>query len=83
MATLIRDNGIERIVDGKNDVVVGGDGNAIATDASDGFLYLPTCAGTPTGTPTTRTGYVAVVFDSTNDKLYVYDGAWLSTSALT
>lgn len=83
MATLIRDNGIERVVDGKNDVVVGGNGDAIATDATDGFLYLPTCAGTPTGTPTTRTGYVAVVFDTTNNKISVYDGGWIHSAALS
>lgn len=50
---------------------------AIATDATDGFLYIPTCAGTPTGTPTAHTGRVALVYDTTNDELLVYDGAWI------
>lgn len=49
---------------------------AIATNATDGFLYIPSCAGTPTGTPTTFTGRLALVYDSTNNKFYVYNGAW-------
>lgn len=50
---------------------------AIATTATDGFLYIPTCAGTPTGTPTTVTGLAPLVVNSTNNKLYFYSGgAW-------
>jgi hypothetical protein len=56
---------------------------ALATTATDGFLYIPTCAGVPTGVPTTQTGTVALQFDTTNNKLYVYDGGWLATAALT
>jgi len=52
-------------------------GAALATDATDGFLYIPTCAGTPTGVPTAQTGTVPLVFDTTNHKLYGYDGSWL------
>lgn len=45
--------------------------------ATAGFLYIPTCAGTPTGTPVVETGTVALVFDIDHEKLYVYDaGAW-------
>jgi hypothetical protein len=47
---------------------------AIATTATDGFLYVPTCAGTPTGTPTTQTGTAPIVIDTTNHKLYFYSG---------
>lgn len=50
---------------------------ALATTATDGFLYIPTCAGTPTGAPTAQTGTVAMVFDTTNNKLYIYDGGWI------
>ena len=57
--------------------VVGSGAAALATNATDGFLYIPTCAGTPTGTPTAQTGTVAMVFDTTNNKLYIYDGSWL------
>lgn len=50
----------------------------IATNATSGFMYVPTCAGTPTGTPAnTPTGYVPLVVDSTSNKLYFYsNGAW-------
>lgn len=43
---------------------------------TDGFLYLPTCAGAPSGTPTAYTGRVALVYDTTNNKLMAYNGAW-------
>lgn len=50
---------------------------ALATTATDGFLYLPSCAGPPTGTPTTQTGTVPFVFDSVDNRLYFYTGgAW-------
>lgn len=55
-------------------VVVGN--QALATNATDGFLYIPTCAGTPTGTPTAFTGRVAMIYDTTNNKFYVYNTAW-------
>lgn len=48
---------------------------ALATNATDGFLYVPTCAGTPTGTPTAQTGTVPIVVDTTNNKLYFYSSA--------
>lgn len=52
-------------------------GGSIATAATDGFLYLPTCAGTPTGTPTAYAGRVPIVFDTTAHKLWIYDsGSW-------
>lgn len=49
---------------------------AIATNATDGFLYIATCAGTPTGTPTAVSGRVAIIFDTTNHQFWVYDGGW-------
>jgi hypothetical protein len=54
--------------------IVAGASVALATNASDGFLYVPTCAGTPTGTPTTITGMAPIVVDTTNNKLYFYSG---------
>jgi hypothetical protein len=48
--------------------------SAVATNATDGFLYIPTCAGIPTGTPTTVTGLAPMVVDSVNNKLYIYAG---------
>ena len=50
---------------------------AVATTATNGFLYVPGCAGTPTGVPTAYTGRVPIVVDTTNNKLYFYSGgAW-------
>lgn len=60
-----------------NHNVVAGTSAALATTATNGFLYVPTCAGTPTGTPTTKTGKVPIVVDTTNGVLDVYTGsAW-------
>jgi hypothetical protein len=50
---------------------------SLATTATDGFLYVPTCAGVPTGTPTAVTGMVPIVVDTTNNRWYFYSGgAW-------
>lgn len=58
-------------------VVLNAQGGTLATTATDGFTYLPTCAGTPTGVPTAVTGAAPAVIDSTNNKLYFYSGgAW-------
>jgi hypothetical protein len=53
---------------------------AIATTATDGFVLIPNMAGTPTGTPTTQGHSVALAFDTTNNNLMVYDGAWIGTT---
>jgi hypothetical protein len=59
--------------------VICGDTVALATNATNGFLYIPTCAGVPTGVPTAYTGKAAMVADSTGNKLYVYlGGAWVA-----
>jgi hypothetical protein len=53
----------------------------LATNATDGFLYISTCAGAPTGTPTAQTGTVAMVYDTTNNNLYIYSGSgWKKTT---
>jgi hypothetical protein len=54
---------------------------AVATTATRGFLYLPSCAGAPTGVPVTQTGTVPCVLDSTDSKLYAYiGGSWVSAT---
>lgn len=61
--------------DSKGNVIV--NTAAIATNATDGFLYVPTCAGTPTGTPSTYAGRAPIIVDTTNHKIYFYSGgAW-------
>lgn len=52
-----------------------GRGTTTTTRAGD-MMYIPTSAGTPTGTPNGSTGRVAMLFDTTNDKAYVYDTSW-------
>jgi len=53
------------------------------TTMSTGFVHIPAAAGPPTGAPTNPTGNVPMYYDTTNNKIYVYNGAWLSTAALT
>ena len=60
----------------RGNTVVGYGGTA--TSATDGFLHVPACNGTPTGVPTAETaGNIPLVVDSANNKLYFYcNGAW-------
>ena len=53
---------------------------ALATTATDGFLYIPTCAGTPTGVPTAFTGRLPMIYDSTGNKFWIYDGGWIGVA---
>lgn len=55
-------------------------GSAVGTSDGGGFVFVPTCAGTPTGTPSTHTGTLAMVYDSTGNKLWVYDGGWIGVA---
>ncbi len=54
-----------------------GDGAALATTATSGFMYVPTCAGPPTGVPVAKPGLLPIVVDSTNHKLYFFSGSWV------
>jgi len=70
-------NNTERFRIESNGSIRAGATAALATTATDGFLYVPTCAGTPTGTPTAITGMAPIVVNTTNNKLYFYSGgAW-------
>ena len=71
------------VVYGNRDVVMGLGTSAVelATTATGGFPYIPTCAGAPTGVPTrAAAGFVPLVFDRTNNKLYAYDGGWIGVT---
>lgn len=56
----------------------------LATNATTGFTWLPVCAGVPTGALSTPyTGAAAMVYDSSDNKIYVRSGGtWRATSAL-
>lgn len=56
---------------------------ALATTATDGFIYVPTSAGTPSGTPTAYTGTNAIEIDTTNEILYYYNSSWKTIPSAT
>jgi hypothetical protein len=63
---------------GFGEVVCGPAG--LGTTTTDGFFYLRAMAGVPTGVPTAYSGRVAATYDTTNNKLYIYNGAWKSVT---
>jgi hypothetical protein len=46
------------------------------TTMTNGFVYMPSAAGAPTGVPSTVTGHVPFYYDTTANQFYVYSGAW-------
>lgn len=42
------------------------------------FVVIPKIAGAPSGVP--ATGNNSMVYDTTNNKLYIYNGAWKSVT---
>lgn len=57
---------------------------AMATNATAGFLQVPSCAGAPTGVPDPiQSGQVPLIIDTTNGRLYAYYGAAWHLVALT
>jgi hypothetical protein len=74
VAAAIYTNNVERMRFDTSGNIVAGASAALATNATNGFLYVPTCAGTPTGTPTAITGMAPIVVNTTNNKLYFYSG---------
>lgn len=67
------------LIDANGNVVI--NTGALLTTATDGFLYIPTVPGTPSGTPTAYAGRSALVVDTSNNILYGYDpvdSVWLN-----
>lgn len=61
-------------LNGQGDAVIGQ--GAISTSATDGFFYIASGPGTPTGTPTAFTGRVPMYYDTTNHQFWIYDSGW-------
>ena len=62
-------------LDQKGNVVIGT--GALATGAANGFFYILTANGQPTGVPVSFTGRAPLVVDAANKKLWVFIGsAW-------
>ena len=59
-------------IDASNNVY----GIAGSTSMANGFFYIPSGAGIPSGVPTTVTGRVPMYFDSANNDFYIYNTAW-------
>lgn len=59
------------LIDGDKNWAIG---STIATNATDGHIYIPQCAGQPTGAPRYHADGrgVALIVDSTNGVLYFY-----------
>lgn len=75
--------GNPRIYTSGGNLVLGG-GSALATNATTGHIMIPTCAGAPTGAPSSAgAGQLPLIYDTTNNKLYAYNGAWKSSAAFT
>ena len=65
------------MISADGNVVIGNQGAALATTATDGFLYPPSCAGVPTGAATAYTGAIPMVIDTTNLRIYCrIAGTW-------
>jgi len=62
---------------GHPDVIINGGESQLTVTATNGFLYIPTSTGVPTGTPNSHTGSVPMVFDTNGSRLYLYTStAW-------
>lgn len=59
-------------------------GNAFTTGDTNGFVYMPGVAGVPTGVPANLTGTYAngapMRYDTTDNRLYVYNGGWINVA---
>lgn len=72
---LFQTQGLERArIQPNGNVGVGGSN---ATTATAGFFCVNSSAGIPTGVPASiPTGTIPLQYDSTNNRLYAYNGAW-------
>lgn len=57
--------------------------NHIATTATDGFLYIPSMSGAPTGTPTPIGGWMPIVINTSDNRIEVWTGSGWKHVALS
>lgn len=53
----------------------------LSVSSVDGFTYLPTAPGQPTGIPSANVGRAPTVWDTTNNRLWIYSGGTWNNSA--
>ncbi len=76
------DNGVTVIASeiGSDALKISGTGNiyskAGSTAMTNGFFYIPSAGGAPSGVPTSISGHVPMYYDTSNNHFYVYNGAW-------
>lgn len=81
-AVLYTNNTERARLDTSGNVIVGT--AALATSATNGFPWIPSCAGAPTGAPTAPySNAAALVVDTTNSRLYVRVGSTWKYVTLT
>ena len=51
-----------------------GGGASLTTASTNGFVYVPSVSGTPSGVPTANAGRVPLVWDSSGVKIWAYSG---------
>ena len=77
---LIVANGLSN--DSSNNLYAGA--NNLSTNSTNGFVYVPFLTGNPTSTPTNNNGRSPIVWDATNNKMWVFSGGiWNSIGLST
>ena len=63
--------------------IIFGSESSLPTTAIDGFLYISSMPGAPTGNPSDFTGKFPIVWDSSNENLYINTGGttWFNINA--
>jgi hypothetical protein len=75
-------NGIKSMsIDPNKNILIGT--TSLAISATNGFLYIPTMPGVPSGIPSVVSGLSPCVFDTTNNKLYYYNSGWQDVSGVS